>query len=485
MDKQPTGMLNDLYQLTMSQGYWQKNMGDLRANFHLFIRQNPFGGGFSLFAGLENLIANIQNFSFAEDDLAYLSTLKQKNGDALFQSEFLKFLKDYRLDLDLWSLQEGCVFFPQCPILRVEGPIIACQLLETMLLNTINFQTLIATKAARIYLSADGADVLEFGFRRAQGVDGALSASRAAYIGGCSSTSNLYAGKTYGIPVSGSHAHSWVLAFGSEIEAFEAYASVYPNQLILLVDTYDTLQGIENAIKVAQNLPNPSEQLLAIRLDSGDLTYLSTLARQKLDQAGFTKTKILASNDLDEQLVENLKFQKAKIDVWGVGTKLVSADGYSSLKGVYKLTAIQAKNGQWIPKLKISNDQSKINHPGLLQVRRFFDAHQKFLGDAIYALDLPEPKQWRILNPMNPMSGKKFSSALPSKNLLELVFQKGKRISVSPNIQQMRENSIKNLQSLDPTLKRILNPHIYPVGLEVSTFERKMAMIAHLKSTEG
>ena len=471
------GLCNDLYQLTMTQGFWQKGSDKVRANFHLFLRSNPFNNSFSVFAGLGTLIEALENFRYDDEELHYLSSLTNDVGGPIFSSAFLDYLRKLRLDVKLWAMEEGTICFAHEPLLRVEGSLLHCQLLESLMLNIINFQTLIATKAVRICMAAGDDPVIEFGLRRAQGVDGALSASRAAHIGGCVATSNVMAGKKYALPVVGTHAHSWVLSFPSELEAFKAYIDVFPDNIALLIDTYNTLEGADNAMKAVEGLDNPTARLKAVRLDSGDLTYFSKKVREKLDKAGFRSTKIIASNDLDENLIEHLKFQQAKIDIWGVGTKLVTAHGDPNLQGVYKLTALE-QDQKWVPKIKISNDQNKISHPGVLQVRRF-TKDQNFIGDAIYALDLPFPTSWTILDPTNPLKRKNFNSYDQAEDLLQLVFENGQATKPSQSLQELQKNCRRNIHFLDSSLLRLINPHKYPAGLEKANFERKLHLIEH------
>lgn len=318
-------LLTDLYQLTMAYGYWKTGTHEREAVFHLFFRKPPFASGYSLVAGLADVIDWLRAFHFDEDELAYLQTLEGNDGSPLFEEGFIDYLRELKFTCEVDAVPEGTVVFPHEPLLRVQGPILQGQLVETALLNLINYQTLIATKAARICEAAQDEPVLEFGLRRAQGVDGALAASRAAYIGGCAATSNVLAGKLFGIPVKGTHAHSWVMSFDSEPEAFQAYADAMPNNCVFLVDTYDTLDGVRAAIEVGKRLRETGHEMVGVRLDSGDLAYLSIEARKLLDAAGFPDAVIVASNDLDETIIASLKQQGAKIGLWGVGTKLVTA----------------------------------------------------------------------------------------------------------------------------------------------------------------
>ena len=367
----------------MACGYWQCGKAEQEAAFHLIFRRNPFGGAFTVAAGLAPALDFLQDFHLNASDTSYLETLTGADGKPLFEKAFLDHLADLKLTCDIDIVPEGTVVFPQEPLVRVKGPLLQAQLLETLLLNLINFQTLIATKAARICLAARGNRILEFGLRRAQGINGGLSASRAAYVGGCHATSNVLAGKLYGIPVAGTHAHSWVMSFDSEFESFQAYAQAMPNNSIFLVDTYDTAAGVANAIHAGRWLREQGHEMLGVRLDSGDLAALSLDARRMLDEAGFPETKIVASGDLDEHSITELYDQRAPIAILGVGTKLATAYDDAALGGVYKLSAIRDQEGNWRPKLKTSNDPAKTSNPGLLQSRRF-TKDNKFLCDVIY-----------------------------------------------------------------------------------------------------
>ncbi len=357
-------LLTDLYQLTMAYGYWRSGNSEREASFNLYFRKNPFNGGFTIACGLEYALDLIENFHFTDDDLEYLSGLKGNDGTPLFSADFLDYLRELKIRCNIDAIPEGTVVFPQEPLIRVSGPLLQCQLMETPLLNIINFQTLIATKSARVNIAVEGDPVLEFGLRRAQGIDGGLAASRAAHLGGCSSTSNVMAGKIFGIPVAGTHAHSWVMSFEDEIESFHSYARALPNNCVFLVDTYDTIQGIKNAIEVGNMLRENNQKLVGVRIDSGDLAYFSQKARDLLDQAGFQETRIIASGDLDESIISSLKQQDSVIQVWGVGTKLVTGFDQPALGAVYKLTAIRNKSsGQWQYRVKLSEQAIKINNP--------------------------------------------------------------------------------------------------------------------------
>ena len=474
------GLLTDLYQLTMCYGYWKKGIHQKQSSFNLFFRNNPFKGAYSVTCGLDYVIDYLNNFKFSNEDISYLSSLKIDNGKKLFEKNFLEFLKKFKFECDLDAIEEGRVVFPNEPLLRITGPLYQCQLLETSLVNIINFQSLIATKSSRMYLAANGDPILEFGLRRAQGIDGALSASRASYVGGCSKTSNVLAGKLFDIPVSGTHSHSWVLSFDSEEEAFRSYAEVMPNNCVLLVDTYDTLQGVINATKIGKELKEKGKSLAGIRIDSGDLAYLSKKARKLLDKEGLEDVKIVASNDLDEFLLTSLKYQKSKISVWGIGTKLITAYDNPSLGAVYKLSALQDENGQWVNKLKLSEQKIKINNPGMHQVRRFF-RNDKFLGDMIYDINY-KTNSSIMIDPNDSTKSKRFlNNNIKHEDLLKSIFKKGKLIYKSDSIHKIRAKLISDLGYLDNTHKRLENPHNYPVGLEKLLFEEKNKMILELR----
>src|SRR5688572_29036188 len=362
---QSLSLLTDLYQLTMAYGYWKLGRGEQEAVFHLTFRKHPFAGGFTVACGLHAAIDYLRALRFDESDLAYLATLKGNDGRPLFEGGFLDYLRDMRFTCDVDAIPEGTAVFPHEPLVRVRGPILQCQLVETPLLAMVNFQTLVATKAARVCQATRGEPVLEFGLRRAQGIDGGLSASRAAYVGGCAATSNVLAGKLFGIPVRGTHAHSWVMSFDSELEAFRAYADAMPNNCVFLVDTYNTLEGVRRAVQVGREMrERGAHEMVGIRLDSGDLAYLSIEARKILDAGGFPKAQILASNDLDEQIITSLKEQGATIAIWGVGTKLVTAYDQPALGGVYKLSALRGADDAWKYKLKLSEQTAKVSNPG-------------------------------------------------------------------------------------------------------------------------
>ncbi len=469
-------LLTDLYQLTMLEGYFQQKKLHQRASFDLYFRKIPQGGGFCIAAGLEMAVTYLtQELHFDKESIDYLASLN------IFSQDFLNWLSNFTFSGDVYAIPEGSLVFPNQPLLRVEASLAEAQLIESTLLNLINFQTLVATKAARMVVAAKGGDILEFGLRRSQGVDGAVSASRAAYIGGCVGTSNTLAGYQFGIPVAGTHAHSWVMSFESEIEAFMAYARTFPNDCTLLVDTYDTLNhGVPNAIRTGQYLRENGYDLKGIRLDSGDLAKLSIQARTMLDEAGFTQTKIVASNDLDEYLIANLKSQGAKIDVWGVGTNLVTSKGEPALGGVYKLNSLQDNpNGTWTPKIKVSGNPQKTTIPGRKQVWRGFDSNGIMLGDVLtLAKRTLEPKEQ--VESMDPLYAglSKTIQAATWKPMLEPTILQGKRVLNKPeSLTQLRERTLSSLKSLDKEVQRRVNPHIYPVGLEPELFELRNSLL--------
>lgn len=475
-------LLTDLYQLTMANGYFKSGKSEQEGVFNLFFRQHPFAGGFTLSCGLEYIIDFLESFWFSEEDVAYLSGLNGNDGKPLFEQDFLDYLLQLKLSIDVDAMPEGTVAFPHEPIIRIKGPLAQCQLIETPLLNIINFQTLIATKAARMNLAAKGEPVLEFGLRRAQGIDGALAASRAAYIGGCTSTSNVLAGKLFGIPVAGTHAHSWVMSFDSELEAFETYAEVMPNNCVLLVDTYDTMEGVKHAITVGKSLKAKGRQLTGIRIDSGDLAYFSIEARKLLDEAGFTETKIVASNDLDEYIIASLKEQNAKITVWGIGTKLVTAYDQPALGAVYKLSAIY-QDENWKYKVKLSEQAIKVNNPGIQQVRRFTQDGQ-FIADMIYDELMGVGEKVRIVDPADATRQKKIAPDTPYEDLLVPVFKQGKKVYRSPEIHTIRARAQAQLAALDSSVRRFVNPHSYPAGLERQLHKTKTQLILDLRELE-
>ena len=469
-------LLTDLYQLTMAAAYHASGRAEQEAAFHLFFRTLPFNGGYAIAAGLGSAVDWLKGFHFEADDIDYLATLKDAENAPLLQPAFLNYLRNLKLTVSIDAIPEGTLVFPHQPLLRITGPILQCQLLETALLNIINFQTLIATKAARVCQAAQGEPVLEMGLRRAQGPDGALAASRAAYIGGCTSTSNVFAGKLFGIPVKGTHAHSWVMSFETELEAFEQYATALPGNCTFLVDTYDTLEGVRNAVTVGLKLRETGHRLLGIRLDSGDLAWLSQQARVILDESGLPDTAIVASNDLDENLIESLKHQGAKISVWGVGTKLITGGDQAALGGVYKLAAVRDAAGNWQPRIKLSEQVIKVSTPGLQQIRRF-SRDGYFLADAIYDAEKPCPEPCEITDPMENLRHTTIPAGTPNEDLLQPLFHDGELIAKLPTLTESRTRCLAQLAALSPSIKRLANPHNYPAGLEASLHQKKIHLI--------
>lgn len=461
-------LLTDLYQLTMAYGYWKNGIAEQEAVFHLFFRKLPFNGNYAVCCGLKTAIAFVEEFRFDDDDLQYLQTLEGNDGKPLFETGFIDFLRTSKLTLDIDAIPEGTVVYPHQPLVRVKGLLWQCQILETALLNIVNFQTLIATKAARVCRAARGEAVLEFGLRRAQGIDGGISASRAAYIGGCVATSNVLAGKLFDIPVKGTHAHSWVMSFDTEMEAFEAYAAAMPNNCIFLVDTYDTIEGVKNAIEVGQKLRKRGYEMVGIRLDSGDMAALSIEARKLLDEAGFEQAVIVASNDMNEYSIKKLKENGAKITVWGVGTKLVTAYDQAALGGVYKLAAIRDKDtNEWEYRIKRSNTPIKTSNPGMLKVRRFFDG-EKAVADVIYNELFGEDIEGFV--DFDSEKSIPISSNWQSVDLLQAIFRNGKLVYQNRTIHEIRAYCLEQLQQMAEI-------EGYSVGLEKRLYELKEKML--------
>jgi nicotinate phosphoribosyltransferase len=472
-------LLTDLYQLTMAAGYWKAGHAEREAVFHLTYRRPPFGGGYAIAAGLASALRYLRRFEFTADDVAYLATLQDNQHKPLFEPGFLDYLRAMRFSCTVDAVPEGALVFAHEPILRVRGPILQAQLVETPLLTLINFETLIATKAARIAHIAKG-PVLEFGLRRAQGIDGGLSASRAAYIGGCAATSNVLAGKLHGIPVRGTHAHSWVMFHGDELASFRAYADALPGNCTFLVDTYDTLDGVRNAITVGNELRARGHELAGIRLDSGDLAHLSAQSRALLDAAGFPNAKIVASNDLDEHLIAALQEQGARIDTWGVGTKLVTAFDQPALGGVYKLGASRDADGKWHEAIKLSEQPIKISNPGVLQVRRLRKGNE-LVGDVIYDSEHGCEEPCMLHDIEDPLKKPLSPAHDHAEDLLTTVIDRGHFIATS-DLETARARAASDLAMLSPRTKRFLNPQPYPVGLDGHVNRRKAQLIAEARA---
>ncbi len=454
-----SGLFTDLYELTMMQGYMLQNTNE-EVVFDMFFRKHPFSGGYSVFVGLGDLLDRLENIYFSDDDINYLKDMK------IFKDDFLDYLRNFKFSGSVYAMDEGSIIFPGEPILRVHSTIMEAQLIESMLLNTLNFQTLIATKAARVSYATGSGTLLEFGLRRAQGFDGAMSASKAAYIGGADATSNTLAGKVYGIPVRGSMAHSWIMAFDSELTAFRKFTELYPDCTILLIDTFDTLgSGIENAITVGLEQKKKGK-FISVRLDSGDLFYLSREIRKKLDRAGLEDTKIVVSNDLNEEIIHQLITDGAKIDMWGVGTHLVTGGSEAAFGGVYKLAA--KKNGsEFVPTIKVSNNAVKTTNPGIKQVYRFYNKDGSAAADLI-ALDeeiIPGNRPYTFYHPMYFHDKFTLSKYGMVKPMLSLKMDNGKNLERQGSIKELQKRVKTNLDFFDTSYKRIINPHIYKVSL--------------------
>lgn len=465
-------LLTDLYEITMAQGYWSQGKLDTEACFYSFYRDNPFGGGYGVFCGANQIAELVDGFGFTDDDIEYLASLQSPGETPLFDPAFLAWLREVELSVDICTVPEGAPVFPREPLVRVVGPLLQCQLLEPAILNGVNFQTLIATKASRVCQAAEGRPVSEFGLRRAQGPDGALSSSRAAYVGGCASVANVLAGKLFDIPIGGTHAHSWVMSFPDELTAFRAYAQAMPDNCTLLVDTYDVEQGVKNAITVARELERDGHKLSGIRIDSGDLAWLSKMARSMLDKAGFPDVGIVLSNDLDEYTITSLNDQKAQYTALGVGTHLAAAYGQPALGGVYKLSAIR-ESGQeeWTPRLKISEQLYKRTIPGVLDVRRYRNDDGMLVGDLIFDVNDGVPADAVIVDPLDAMRRRKMEGEF--ETLLKPLVKNGKVLDVDLSARTARTRCTEQLVCLDDSIKRFMNPHEYPCGIERTLFKKR------------
>jgi nicotinate phosphoribosyltransferase len=472
-----SALTTDLYEVTMACGYWNAGVSDHEAGFHVTFRENPFGGEFTVACGLTTAIDFLSAFHFDDIEIDYLASQHGNDGKPLFSAAFLGYLRSLELTCEIDAIPEGTLVFPNEPLIRVTGPIIQCQLLETALLNILNFESLIATKAARVCLAAENDPVIEFGLRRAQGVDGGLTAARAAFLGGCAGTSNLQAGQRFGIPVSGTQAHSWIMFFEDEREAFEVYARAMPNNCVFLVDTYNSLEGVRHAIDVARQLRRNGYEMIGVRLDSGDRVALSIETRRILDQAGFTTAKVVCSGDLDEHAIADMKRQGAKIDMWGVGTKLTTGQPDAALGGIYKLGAVRRPGSQWQYRIKLSDERAKTSIPGLLQVRRFHQPDGRFVADAIYEIDHRISEPCAIVDLQTEQK-----TAIPANmehtNLLVPIFRKGDLVYQAPNLIASRDCARQQLSRLPAEVARLDNPRAYPVGLEKSLHELRSTLIA-------
>ncbi len=479
MSQRNLTLLTDLYELTMMQGYFKEKDANETVIFDAFYRNNPSGNGYAISAGLEQVIEYIKDLSFSEDDVDYLRTT------GLFEEDFLEYLRKFKFSGDIYAIPEGTVIFPREPIIKVIAPIMEAQLVETALLTIINHQSLIATKTARVVYAAAGDGVMEFGLRRAQGPDAGIYGARAAMIAGCVGTSNVLAGKMFGVPIKGTHAHSWIMSFPDELTAFRHYAKLYPTSCILLVDTYDTLKsGVPNAIKVFQEMREKGIALTnyGIRLDSGDLAYLSKKAKRMLDEAGFTDAVISASNDLDETLINSLKIQGATINSWGVGTNLITSKDCPSFGGVYKLAAVlDKKTGQFTPKIKLSENAEKITNPGNKEIKRIYNRETgKIIADLI-CLTGETLKESDSLLLFDPIETWKKTYLAPNtytiRDLLVQVFKGGECVYDSPAVMDIREYCKKELSTLWEESRRLVNPHQVHVDLSKALWEMKNQLL--------
>jgi nicotinate phosphoribosyltransferase len=484
MVKQPvhnySALSTDLYEVTMACGYFKAGVTDHEAIFHVTFRENPFGGQFTVACGLATAIDFLRTFHFTNTEVDYLGSQRGNDGKPLFDSRFLDYLRRLQLTCDIDAIPEGTLVFADEPLIRVCGPIAQCQLLETVLLNIFNFQSLIATKAARVCQAAKGDPVIEFGLRRSQGVDGGLTAARAAYIGGCAGTSNLQAGHQFGIPVSGTQAHSWIMFFENEREAFEAYAKAMPNNCIFLVDTYDSIDGIRHAIEIGSELRRQGHEMIGVRLDSGDGVALSAKARQMLDKAGFANAKIVGSGDLDEYMITDLKQRGAKIDVWGVGTKLSTGQPDAALGVIYKLGAIRRPRGEWQYRIKLSEESAKVSVPGSLQIRRFHQPDGRFMADAIYETDHGVSEPCEIVDVQT-----EDKTTIPRNtrysDLLVPILRAGKVLYEAPTIEVSRDHLRKQLSCAPPEILQLNNPAPYKIGIEQSLHHLRCTLIARTR----
>jgi nicotinate phosphoribosyltransferase len=475
-----SALTTDLYEVTMACGYWNAGVSDYEAAFHVTFRENPFAGQFTVASGLATAIDFLRAFHFNDTEIEYLASQRGNDGEPLFSAGFLDYLRSLRLTCEIDAIPEGTLVFPNEPLMRVCGPIIQCQLLETALLNILNFESLIATKAARVCLAAENDPVIEFGLRRAQGVDGGLAAARAACVGGCAGTSNLQAGRQFGIPVSGTQAHSWIMFFDSETEAFEAYAKAMPNNCVFLVDTYNSLDGVRHAIDVATQLRKNGYEMIGVRLDSGDRVALSIETRRMLDQAGFITAKIVCSGDLDEYAIADMKRRGAKIEMWGVGTKLTTGQPDAALGGIYKLGAVRRPGGQWQYRIKLSDERAKTSCSGLLQVRRFHQPDGRFVADAIYEIDHAISKPCTIVEHETEKKTE-ISAELKYSDLLVPIFRKGELVYQAPELEVSREHTRTQLSCAPPEILRLTDPTPYKIGLEKSLHELRSRLIARAK----
>ena len=471
-------LLTDLYEITMMQAYFKNNNKNKMAIFDVFYRKNPMDGGYAISAGLEQVIEYINNLHFTEDDINYLASLK------IFEDDFLDYLKNFKFTGDIYAIPEGSVMFPREPMLKVIAPIMEAQFIETAILNILNHQSLIATKAARICYAAEGDGIMEFGLRRAQGPDAGIYGARAAVIGGCAGTSNVLTGQMFDVPVMGTHAHSWIMSFDDEYTAFYTYAKLYPMACTLLVDTYDTLNsGVPNAIKVFKQMKKEGIELknYGIRLDSGDLAYLSKKARKMLDDAGFKDATITASNDLDEFLIASLKMQGAEITNWGVGTNLITSKDCPSFGGVYKLAAIMEDGENFTPKIKLSDNSEKITNPGNKKIYRIYEKENNKIKADLICLEnetFTENEDMHLFDPHEPWKKTVLKAGtFTLKEMLVKVFDKGQCVYHSDSVMKLRDFAISEMETLWEETKRFENPHQVYVDLSQKLYDIKISLL--------
>ncbi len=478
-------LLTDFYELTMMQGYLKTGKHKEKVIFDMFYRKNPCGNGFAICCGLEQVVEYIRNLHFSEEDIDYLRSL------GTFDEDFIEYLRGFHFTGDIYAIPEGTVVFPKEPLIKVIAPVIEAQLVETAILNLVNHQSLIATKAYRVVHAAQGDGVMEFGLRRAQGPDAGIYGARAAVIAGCIGTSNVYAGQKFHMPVLGTHAHSWIMSFPTELEAFKAYARLYPNNCILLVDTYDTLKsGVKNAILCYDAMKEEGITLkrFGIRLDSGDLAYLSKKARKMLDEAGYPEAIISASNDLDENLIESLKAQGACITSWGVGTNLITSESQPSFGGVYKLAATYSDEGKWVPKIKLSENSEKITNPGNKQIYRIIEKDSgKVFADYIALEDetFSEKEDLVLFDPIDTWKKSTLKGgSYEMRPLLVPIFLGGKLVYNCPSVEEIKAHCKKEQESLWEECRRLTNPHAVHVDLSDKLYEMKKRLLAQYSRGE-
>ncbi len=466
-----SALFTDFYELTMAQGYWKLGRNS-DVVFEVFFRRHPFNGGFSVFAGIETFLDELEGFSFSEDDLEYLC------GTGIFEKDFLDYLKSFKFSGDVWAFDEGSFVFPQETVVRIHAPLIEAQIVESLVLNCVSFQSLVATKTARVFLASGKGKIIECGMRRAHGYDGAVSASRAAFVGGACGTSNTLAGKMFGIPVMGTMAHSWVMGFENEKDAFDSYAEIYPSSSVFLIDTYDTLKsGVKNAVLAGEALKKKGHGF-GVRLDSGDAAYLSAKVRSELDKAGFRDATITVSNELDEEIIQALVQQNVPVDFWGVGSRMVTGGGEPGFSGVYKMCARRDGSGEMKSVMKFSDNPGKTTNPGIKNVWRLYDENGFACADVLALEDeqIEAGKEYKFSHPMVDYRQFAFTAA-GVKPMLRKMISGGKRCAEKKTLLQSRELMLSEIENFDPSFLRLLNPHVYKVSLTQKLRELKLDFI--------